>query len=182
MGRGGGGGGKWAAEGPAWEQVRACMRAVRVASHTSALIRLLPQSSPWPGLFLTLPLSPSISSSITCFSLSPLSLFLTPSDTLYPLPLQLSTPLSWPYNDGISSQISGDWAAFFPAQPHAMLGINMVPGDAQPVLRPPSCPAARFLGHTAGEQVRGAGTSRMEHREIKLNAAPVLRKESVNRA
>lgn len=73
--------------------------------------------SPWPGLSPTFPLSPSISSSITCFSLSPLSLFLTPSDTLYPLPLQLSTPLSWPHNDGISSQISGDWAAFFPARP-----------------------------------------------------------------
>lgn len=46
----------------------------------------------------------------------PTSLFLTPSDTLYPLPLQLSTPLSWPHNDGLSSQISGDWA-FFPARP-----------------------------------------------------------------
>lgn len=71
--------------------------------------------------------------------------------------------------------------SFLPARPHAMLGINMVPGDAQPVLRPPSCPAAPFLGHTAGEQVRGTGTSRMRHREIKLNAAPVLRKEAVNR-
>ena len=136
----------------------------------------------WPGLSPACPLSPSISSSIVCFSLSPLSLFLSPSDTLYPLPLQLSAPLGHTAMDSAHRYQGIGPPSFLPAWPHAMLGINMVPRDAQPVLRPPSCPAAPFLGHTAGEQVRGAGTSRMRHREIKLNAAPVLRQEAVNRA
>ena len=160
----------------------------RVAGHTGPLVcllpRALPQSSLWPRLSPTFPLSPSISSSVTCVLLPlPSRCFSLPLTlTLCLLPLQLSTPLSWPPNDGISPQISGDWVTFFPALLHPMPGINMVPGDAQPVLRPPACPGAPFLGHTAGKQVRGAEESRMGRQEIKLNPAPVLRKELVNRA
>lgn len=85
-----------------------------------------------------------------------LSLFLTLADT-HSLPAAspaLYTPLSatqqW-------NQPTGIRAAFFLFLPKPMPSITTVPGDTQPVLRPPACPAAPFLGHAAGKQVHGAG-------------------------
>lgn len=99
------------------------------------------------------PLSSCISLAVICmvlsFSFLCFSLSLTP--VLCLLPLQLPTPLSQPTSNGISPQISGDGSVFFPFLPQTVPSMN-----AQPVLRAPACPAAPFLGHTAGTQVHGA--------------------------